>query len=243
MRRVILCASLWLVGTLVPAHAADPDALWKIVNDRCVPDQQAHGTPAPCEIVAIDQGYAVLKDIRGATQFLLIPTECIGGMESPAILAPETPNYFRMAWAERGRVAARAGHTLADDALSLAINSQFGRTQNQLHIHIDCLRADVRSALLEHAASVGTNWSVFPVPLAGRSYRAIHLAQLNDNPFQVLAHALAKPAAEFAKHTLVLTAAKDGFVLLDGQADLVTANPGSGEELQDHSCALAHNPS
>ena len=33
------------------------------------------------------------------------------------------------------------------DDISLAVNSVYGRSQNQLHIHIDCVRSDVRNAL------------------------------------------------------------------------------------------------
>ena len=34
---------------------------------------------------------------------------------------------------------AEAGRALPDDVLSLAINSIHGRSQDQLHIHIDCI--------------------------------------------------------------------------------------------------------
>ena len=31
--------------------------------------------------------------------------------------------------------------------ISLAVNSTFGRSHNQLHIHIDCIGSDVKAAL------------------------------------------------------------------------------------------------
>jgi CDP-diacylglycerol pyrophosphatase len=34
---------------------------------------------------------------------------------------------------------------------------------------------------------------------------------------------------------------RPGFVLLDGQLDVLALNFASGEELQDHTCALAAN--
>src|ERR1700744_3058357 len=43
-------------AALHAAHAADPDALWKIVHGRCVPDQQANGKPAPCVSVSLQGG-------------------------------------------------------------------------------------------------------------------------------------------------------------------------------------------
>ena len=30
---------------------ADPDALWRIISERCVPDQLANRDPAPCSSV------------------------------------------------------------------------------------------------------------------------------------------------------------------------------------------------
>ena len=79
---VTLVLGLIVLGT--GTRAADPDALWKIVNGQCVPDQQDHDNPKPCAMVAlqdgIERGYAVLKDLNGATQFLVIPTARISGI-------------------------------------------------------------------------------------------------------------------------------------------------------------------
>ena len=130
---------------------ADPNALWTIVNGQCVPDQRNNGDPAPCALVDLDggepRGYAVLKDLVGTTQYLLIPTERVPGIESPQILAVDAPNYFADAWRARSFVEQRAGRELPRDSLSLAINSADARSQDQLHIHVDCVRADVRQAL------------------------------------------------------------------------------------------------
>jgi CDP-diacylglycerol pyrophosphatase len=237
---------LLLAGmALTTARAADPSALWHIVHDRCVPDEQSKQDPAPCASVDLAHGYAVLKDRDGATQFLLIPTARVSGIEDAAILAPDAPNYWDAAWQARHDVEQRAGHALARDVLSLAINSPSGRTQDQLHIHIDCLRADVRAALAQHQAEIGPQWSTFPVPLAGHRYRAMRLpgADLGGtNPFRLLAAGV--PQAEMGEHTLVLAGAtfaanEQGFILLDDRADLTAGDRASGEELQDHDCALA----
>ncbi|HUB12176.1 MAG TPA: CDP-diacylglycerol diphosphatase [Acetobacteraceae bacterium] len=238
---------LWLMlatAIALTARASDPSALWHIVHDRCVPDEQMHHDPAPCAAVDPAGGYAVLKDLVGNTQFLLLPTARVGGIEDKAILAPDAPNYFADAWAARSYVNQRAGRDLPRDDLALAINSIYGRTQDQLHIHIDCIRADVRDALARHAAAIGPRWAEFPVPLAGRHYRAMRLAQpelAGTNPFRLLAADV--PQAQMGSHTLVLTGAgfdgRPGFILLDDRADLAAGDNGSGESLQDHGCALA----
>jgi CDP-diacylglycerol pyrophosphatase len=247
---------VWFAGALallLPAagRAADPSALWKIVNGQCVPHEQASRDPAPCAEVdlaeGVAKGFAVLKDIRGIAQYLLIPTARVSGIEDPAILAPDAPNYWDPAWKARSLVEGRLHQTLPRDGFALAINSAYGRTQDQLHIHIDCIRPDVRDALQAHLSEVGARWAAFPLPLADRPYRAIQIdgEDLGDvDPFRILADGDPAAARDMGKHTLVLVGetfadGRKGFVLLDGQASVSPPNPGSGEELEDHSCAIA----
>jgi len=240
----LLLATL-LAGMALTARAADPSALWHIVHDRCVPDEQGKQDPAPCVEVDLAHGYAVLKDIVGNTQFLLIPTARVGGIEDQATLAPDAPNYWDAAWQARRYVEQRAGHALPRDDIALAINSTSGRTQDQLHIHIDCIRPDVRAVLAQHQAAIGPQWSEFPVSLAGNRYRAMRLPQPElgtTNPFRLLA--ISVPQPEMRAHTLVLVGAtfapdRPGFILLDDRADLAAGDRGSGEALQDHDCAVA----
>jgi CDP-diacylglycerol pyrophosphatase len=240
--RLLLMALL--AATALTARA-DPSALWHIVHDRCVPNEQDKQTPSPCSEVDIAQGYVVLKDLIGKTQFLLIPTARISGIEDKAILAPDAPNYWEAAWQARRFVEQRVGHPLPRDDIALAINSTSGRTQDQLHIHVDCLRPDVRATLAKYQTGIGPQWSDFPVPLAGQHYRAMRLpgAELGaTNPFRLLAAGV--PQGDMGEHTLVVAGAtfapdQPGFIVLDDRADLAAGDPGSGESLQDHDCALA----
>ena len=87
-----LLVGLWSHGAA--AQASNPNVLWQIVHGQCVPDQQQHRDPKPCAVVNLAGGFAVLKDISGATQFLLIPTAEIGGIADPSLLAPLARNYF-----------------------------------------------------------------------------------------------------------------------------------------------------
>jgi CDP-diacylglycerol pyrophosphatase len=229
----------------------DPNALWSIVNGSCVPDQQAHGDPAPCAQVDLDageeNGYAVLKDLVGPLQFLLIPTGRITGIESQEILAPEAPNYFAAAWRARPFVEERAGRSLPRDWLSLAINSEQARTQSQFHIHVDCLRADVHEALVQHSSEVGPEWTPFPVPLAGHHYDAVAVdgEDLDAvNPFTLLADGVPGARAAMGDQTLVVVGAmgQDGeprFVILADRADMATGDRANGESLQDHQTCAA----
>jgi CDP-diacylglycerol pyrophosphatase len=242
-----LCALLALTGT---ARAADPDALWKITHDKCVPDQQEHGNPAPCALVDLqggaERGFVILKDLIGDTQYLLIPTAKITGIESPDLLAPGAPNYFAAAWRERHFTEEAAKRELPRTALSLAVNSVFARSQNQLHIHIDCIRPDVRDALERARESIGDSWTPFPEPLVGQHYRAMRVwgEALGPDPFRLLADGVPGAREAMGKQTLVvvgvlLADGKPGFVILSDEADATTGDRAAGEDLQDHSCALA----
>lgn len=228
------------------AHA-DPDALWRIVHDQCVPHEQSSDDPAPCAIVNQDGGFALLKDIQGPAQYLLIPTERITGIESPALLAPDATDYFAQAWLARPLTEERLGRSVPRDWMSLAVNSEFARTQEQLHIHIDCLRADVHDALARRVADVGPVWAPFPEPLAGDRYSAIAVAGEDlgtVNPFRLLADGVPGARADMGRQTLVVAGAvlrdgQPGFIVLAGQVDPATGDTGGGEAVQDHQVCAA----
>jgi len=253
--RTLLAAAVLLAATgagTARAMAADPNALWMIVHDHCVPDKMNNKNPAPCAEVKLgddpDKGFAILKDLEGETQYLLIPTARITGIESPALLAPDAPNYFAEAWAARGFVDAAAHRELPRDDLSLAINSIYARSQNQLHIHIDCTRSDVRDAVRRELAAVGDKWAPFPEPLRGHRYWAMRvLSPTLDgiDPFKLLADGLPGAKAAMAAQTIVIVGADfpegPGFVILATHADPAARSRGGGEELQDHACAVARS--
>jgi CDP-diacylglycerol pyrophosphatase len=249
--RFLHACLLGLVLAPASARAADPSALWKIVSGQCVPHEEATRDASPCSKVDLadgrDRGFAVLKDINGVAQFLLIPTARISGIEDPAILVPGAPNYWDPAWKARSFVEERVHIALPRDVISLAINSSVGRTQDQLHIHINCIRTDVREILASNLDKISTVWTPFPITLAGHTYRSIRIGQgtLDGvDAFRVLADGDPKAAADMGHHTLVVVGATfpdgaDGFVLLDDHADLLAGDYASGEQLQDHTCAVA----
>ncbi len=235
-----------LFGAAGPARA-DRLALWRIVHDQCVADFTQHRDPAPCQAVHLDGGYALLKDREGATQFLLIPTRRLTGIEDPGLLTPGAANYFADAWREIGLVGARAHADLPREDLSLAINAVSGRSQDQLHIHLDCVRADVRDTLRRLAGGIGASWAPLGEPLGGHRYRAMRVdgAGLDAaNPFRLLAAGVPGAASEMGRHTLVavgmvFAGGAPGFVLLDDRSDPLRGDFGNGESLQDHACAVA----
>src|SRR5579883_380118 len=230
------------------AHAGDPDALLKIMHDQCVPDEEVHHNPAPCVRVdlngGMDRGYVILKDRVGVAQFLLIATRRISGIESPDLLAPDMPNYWADAWQNRTFVSAAVQRNLPADEIGMAINSALARSQNQFHIHIDCLRPDVRALLAVHRDEIGLNWVELPFDLPGGHYFARRLDNLSADPFRLLAQGVAGAAQHMREETLVVAGlvfapGHDGFVLLSSHADPAKGERAHGEDLLDHSCALA----
>ncbi|MBS1087876.1 CDP-diacylglycerol diphosphatase [Gluconobacter wancherniae] len=202
----------------------DRNKLWEIVGTRCAKDSEHK----PCAVYDPQDGYALLKDLYGHGQYLLIPTKHIPGVESPALLQADSPNYFAEAWAERGRVSKAYGYDVPDADMSLAINSRWGRSQDQLHIHIDCMKPYVKTELAKNW--FGQDWST--VSLMGHLYRARIVQSLEPSPFKVL------HADDMSVHTLFVTPApKGGFILLDDVAHGL--DRASGEELQDHKCLIA----
>jgi CDP-diacylglycerol pyrophosphatase len=234
-----------------PSIHANGGALWHIVHDLCVPGQLAGGRPAPCIEVSLtegpDRGYAVLKDRHGAEQYLVMPTLDITGIEDPRLLAPQAPNYFAAAWRARTRVEALIGKPMPRQDMAVSVNSPYGRSQDLLHLHVDCLTPRTVAALAAELPHVNRHWSRAPIKLEGHAYYAVRLdgdAPAVD-PFHMLADGLPGASKDMAAWTLVLTGATfergaPGFILLANRADPAHGNFASGEELQDHDCAVAH---
>jgi CDP-diacylglycerol pyrophosphatase len=243
----------WFAAALAAAFTAlaspalaDPDALWSIVNGQCAPNQQAKHEPSPCLSVDLAGGYAVLKDESGATQVLVIPTTRITGIESAALQDPTSPNYWADAWKARHDVEALAHRDIPREDIALAVNSVYGRSQDQLHIHVDCIRPDVRDALNMAEDRIGTTWISLDIALAGHRYRAMRLAgeDLGDrDPFKLLASGDPNAGAAMGLETLVVAGAvffdgSPGFILLSDRADPANRDAAAGESLLDHSCQV-----
>ena len=248
MRRAGLAILAILSMAALGAHvwASDPSALWKIVHGACVANFESTGSPKPCVFVSVKKGYAVLKDLRGRYQFLLLPTRRISGIDSPSILARGAANYWRDAWKARRFIERLAGRRIPRADIALAVNSAFSRSQNQLHIHIDCVRRSVKNALRANRARIGPNWTRFEPSLAGHRWRAMAIARAelgSLNPFKILASQRPAARVHMASETLVLVGfrfadRRRGFVLLNDSVNLAKFDRASGESLLDHACHI-----
>lgn len=250
---------LTLAGS-VPAHAApEPTLLWQFAQD-CLWAQQ-NGRQANCEVVGKDArgayAYVVKHDVDGDWQFLLIPTARVTGIELPDLVKDDAPNYFAYAWEATGAISQHRGVNMPREDLALAVNSAAGRSMHQLHIHIDCVRLDVREALRAHGGEITTRWLSIPdakwpeaaSTFAGHRYfvRWVDGPTLQGvNLFRLVADRDAETSGDMALQTIVVVGGPErnhlpGFYVLTdeahipwGKADPIAADPGSGEDLMDH---------
>ncbi|MGO9418039.1 CDP-diacylglycerol diphosphatase [Roseiarcus sp.] len=248
--RLLTAPALALPLALAGPARADPNALWRIVHDGCVPHFDAGKGPTPCEVVdmngGVAEGVAILKDRVGVAQMLAIPTRRISGIEDPQMLAPDAPPVFADGWKAKTFVEARlGGRALPREAVALAINSQYARSQDQLHVHVDCVRIDVLKALEGYKSALDDQWRAMTVALNGRAYFARRLLSddlIHDEPLlRLLADGLPDAKAHMGAMSMAAIGAdfdgKPGFVLL---ADVFSLEGGGhAEDLQDHNCAIA----
>ena len=250
---VILMATLgpaiFLPAEGTPLLDSHPNALWRVVHDLCAVDRRLLGLPAPCMAIRLHEGWAVVKDTREPTHILLVPTRRVPGIESPMLLQPGAPNYWRDAWKARRYFERLVGRRVPRGDFAMVINSRYGRTQDQLHIHIDCIEPQAAEALQGAAAHVGAAWAPLEVSLAGQSFEARRIdgAALDRNPFKLLAAGDPAARADMGAYTLaavpeVFSGDQPGFILLARRADLARGDPGAGEGILDHRCSVLRNP-
>ncbi len=242
----LLIAAIALTGVLGWKKFGTPserrDDLWRVVHVVCASDQRVLKRPSPCIEVDRTNGFAVVPGGLRSDEILLVPTRRIVGIEDPTLLDPDTPNYWAFAWNARHYLL-KGVRTIPDDWVGLAVNSAFARTQDQLHIHIDCVKPAVREALNARPPGPG-RWSSF-APEPGHSYEAtrISAAQLHAvSPFRMIADAIGQDPGALAQQTVVLVGAppsSDGpaLYLLRQAYHSEARATGHGEELLDHSCA------
>ena len=242
-RLIALAASMPWLGILTSTDAvADRNSLWQVVGNLCVHDQERTGIPFPCQSVDLERGFAVVR-VTGL-HFLVVPTEKVAGIESAELLVAGAPNYWGDAWDTRSALNDAAGVEVPRIDVGLALNSAEARTQDQLHIHVGCIRPDVRAALEIDEAKTGEGWSPLPFSIGGQLYRVLKLKADTlavTNPFRLLATGLPEAQSDMASETLVVAGAKfrdgtNGFYLLARRSR--AGNPATGEELLDYNCSV-----
>jgi CDP-diacylglycerol pyrophosphatase len=215
--------------------------LWRVIQHVCIPAAKI-GIAFPCTRVVIEDGraagYAILP--VGAGHVLTVPTQHIVGIESRELLSPGQPNYWQAAWEARERLEADFSRKLDRDDVALALNSAYGRSQDQLHIHTSCVKAEVKAALARE--SIGPRWTRLRAPIQGKLFSARWVAGADlreTDVFGLLAPELRRSSAAMARQAIVVVGGWDrmhapGFFVLDDQAG--GGDSGHAESLLDFKC-------
>ena len=184
----------------------------------------------------------ILKDRRGESQLLLVATARRWGMEDPHIEAGDEPNYFEEAWSARRCVADANGQPAPDSEIGIVINSKYGRSDGQLHLHIDLLKPGIADELHQRFPHPGGVYkkrnetaSFF---YGGHPYAIAHYETLHGhNLFADLQHSLQR-GDEMANHSImVIEDPAGGFFVLNDRAH--GTDRAGGEELQIAHTVLA----
>ncbi|WP_336489778.1 CDP-diacylglycerol diphosphatase [Methylobacterium nigriterrae] len=192
MRRAVVFAVL--LGIVWPPVAAEAtrQVLW-VALQACVLAKKTTGRTFPCLAVDLGTsdrpGTAVLRAPGQPTHTVVMPTEHIIGLEAPELQGQNGNIYWRAALAARHYVTDALHGAASIGDVGLAVNSEGGRSQDQLHIHLDCVQPSVRLALQAYARSIHHTWAAMPIALQGSRFFAMRVeaAEIESfNPFAAL---------------------------------------------------------
>ncbi|MCJ2040969.1 CDP-diacylglycerol diphosphatase [Methylobacterium sp. J-059] len=243
----------WIVPTAIvlaalpaPARAAgDPsrDVLWAALK-TCVLAKTLADRTFPCLDVDLGDkdrpGTAVLRAPGEPTHVVVMPTDTVAGLEAPVLRGARGIAYWRAALAARRFASAPLKGRVPVEEVGLAVNSARGRSQDQLHIHLACIKPRVLAALRTHGHGIRATWAPFPVPLAGDRYLALRVTAAEAERFNPFAALVRLPGRRDLRQTslaAVATPAGDpdpGYYVLAYRAPRASA-----EDLMDHTCGAA----
>lgn len=250
--RAVLCfLAANLLTSAGAAQAGARNQLWPVVR-TCASAYRMLGVAFPCLAVDLpggdlDRGYAVLRPLR-SDDLILSPTRQTPGVEDPFLQSPEAPDYFAAAWRARAFLKGPDGNPPPRDDVALAVNSENTRSQDQLHIHIGCLRPDVRHFLDQAAQRMPLyDWSRVGPGLGRQVYYGVRVRASDFdklNPFRLAAHGFAG-AAENPGGLMILVVgaqvkSEDDFLILASFEGASRASRTVGaESLLDRNCTAA----
>lgn len=214
-----------------------------------MPHYQHWRNPAPCQQIyspqGKEEGFSVLQNPRYPYHFILVPNLAMAGIESLSLSRPGRTDYFGYAWLMRYRLAAAYGAAVPDDRLGMAINSAYGRSQNQLHIHLTCLREDVYRQLQAERPYVSDQWRPLPDRMLNHRWyarRVMQPAAMGIYPVDSVARAFHLSPAQLAEYGVALVPTtfdgERGFILLTTRRGWDKGNRASVEALLDKRCEV-----
>ncbi len=244
----LFVAVSFLLAQQTSARDLPRSALWRVVA-TCVAAKHALDVSVPCLQVDLGKpgspGVAILRSPWSETHVLVAPTRRLSGIEAAVLQKPEATAYWRAALAARRFVIEAAKGRIGLEDIGLAINSKDSRTQDQLHIHVDCTQPDVLAALRRHDAEFGGVWKPIGFLEPNQRFFGIRIASDEigaSNIFERLMHLpgyrkdLSRVAV--AVFSTAPNASRPGFYVV-----AALGRDSQAEDLLDHSCALARTVS
>lgn len=234
------CTAENVVGVL----SGGRDGLWRNVQQRCLVSTAAH---PDCAQVDQSRGLVLYKDAIGKSHYLVIPARTVTGVDDAKAWDGAGANPWAFGWAARGIVGQSLGKAVPDDMLGLAINSRTSRSQDQLHIHLDCISTAARALVNGAAGPIGTGWTA--LRLDGKPVRAMFVPAsapvLAVDPFQLVRDgAKGSATAPPPDRGIFVTYMDDrqgraGFVVVDQPVDAAAGSNGHASDFLDRRCRLA----
>lgn len=236
-------AVLVLLSTVPAARAELTRDTLRTVVRSCVLAKRSVGLPFPCREVELGSagapGYVVLQPPLSVSHMVVSPTADIAGIERPELRRPDASVYWQAALRARQLTVDALGGRVAVNEVGLAVNSAGGRTQDHLHIHIDCVQPRVLNLLRAHTREIGPGWAPFPVAIYDQRFFARRIDAADGlNPFGELASLPGHP--DPGAVAMALLSAPTPHRGEDGYVMMAAVGPSShAEDLLDHSCRLA----
>jgi CDP-diacylglycerol pyrophosphatase len=228
---------LLLLAQMQPTNARTfevRDTLWSVVR-TCQIAKETIGIASPCiDLTRSSDGYsvAILRAPFSGAHLLAVPLLKISGIEAPELLGPAGGAYLSAAWAARREL--HKGLEIEDwDSIGMAINSARNRSQDQLHIHVDCLTAQAR-AKFKTLISTDGRWKLLSNGLWAQVVRTDDLRV--SNPFRMILDGLPMDRDGLAAVNLGVAGVQflngtHGFIIL-------TSKTMSLERILDASCKV-----
>ncbi|EPV8692789.1 TPA: CDP-diacylglycerol diphosphatase [Pseudomonas aeruginosa] len=126
-----------------------------------------------CLKVDVDNSYYIFKDRKGKFHNLLVPMEKISGIESGRLYFNGS-NFFYNAWRDRSLLKLEG---VKDETIyGMAINSRYGRSQDQLHIHFSCLKPSMHKLLSEKNKGLYGQWTKLSLEKEGQEFDFVKIS-------------------------------------------------------------------
>ncbi len=247
-KRILFGPALALLfATTLYAASGLPRDLLRRVELTCLANAWVTGSAFPCLSVDKTRGVVVLRAPSQDTHVVVVPIAPVPGVESPELQRDDAPNYLRDAWDARSYVEAEVRRPLGWDDVGLAVNSRSTRSQDQLHIHVDCVDGRVKRALASELDRIPADrWLNGGLVIHDREVwtRRVDSPTLDGVNLFKMADAIpgfARSPAETMLAVLGVVGAdgRRGFVAVAGQSDPARgASQFTSEHLLDHRCRV-----